>query len=330
MAEFDLKIETERFCNRITSGIRNPNKRQEVKNEYKDFIEDNVHSLMLEGENCERAFYKTVESLGNELKLTEMLASVNNEKMPSFVRSVLVGVFISFILSTYFWIDNSSFRSYYVLILQLTLLVFAVVLLYNLYRYTRAFSIRRKALKKLNDFSKQFNCGVKKINNPYTSIFKVTDIPELTLETKNTEYVIKLWTTIRGKKTLRLMSNGLYSYSDNVGYMNLLTNPKGHILTGGAVFCPPNINYYQKFANSHSEMVEVYQGMHLMPDIKWEVPLKTEKKTVRILLLNPIPYSVVRVENGVEKKHSDGDLFCGYHVFSVTGLLSFLKGEFIK
>ena len=125
------------------------------------------------------------------------------------------------------------------------------------------------------------------------------------------------------------MSNGLYSYSDNVGYMNLVTNPKGHILTGGAVFCPPNIKYYEKFSNVHSEMTELIKGFHLMPNINWEGFESKNKKNIRVFLLNPVPYKVVCVENGIEKNINDGYLFGKYLIWSGEGFASYLRGKSI-
>ncbi len=330
MSEFDLDREVERYCNRISAGITSAKRKREVKNEYADFVYENIHRLMLEGESEEKAFFETVKSIGDEDKIIEMLSSVNRNIMSSVIKNVLIVLLLIFGLSTYFWVNNSSFKSYYILTVQIALFVCVAVLVYFIYRYIRAVAIRCSFIRRIKRFAKENNYKISRKTNTILSLFKVTDTPELLVENSDTAFVIKFWSTVRGKKTLRLMSNGLYSYSNNIGYMNLLTNPKGHILTGGAVFCPPNIKYYQKFSNTHSEMVEVIKGVHLMPDIKWGKLEKADKNNMRILLLNPIPFGVVRIENGVERRHTDGDSFCGVNVYSAMGFLSYLRGESIK
>ncbi len=323
-----LENEIERYCNRITSKIFSKERRQDIKAEYKDYIRESVCSLIADGKSEKEAFELTIAELGDETKLTELLRHANNSNNLKrfFAFSIAIVMFIAFFTS-YFWIENTSYRSYYVLIIQLALLVLSVYLLLVLIRFLRAINIRRKTLIKLKKNAKENNYNFFINSNSFTSLFFRKDSPEWIFETEKTRYIIYLWSTIKSKKTLRLSSNGLYSYSNNIGYMNLLTNPRGHILTGGAVFCPSNINYYEKFPNMHSNMVEVKKGWDLMPKIFWEHFESSTKNNINVFLLNPVPYSFLCIENGIEKKVPDGYTFCGFSVWSAEGFLSFVKGE---
>ena len=269
-----------------------------------------------------------IEDLGDDCKLRELLASVNNVGVfSSLTGRIISSVLVLLFLSSYFFINNSSYRSYFVLVVQIVAMVCIGVLLYLVTRYVRAIFIRSKTLKKFSKYAEYNKLKFSQNACSYLSIFIKGSLPEWTIETDKERYIFYLWSTVKSKKTLRLLSNGMYSYYDNIGYTNLVTNPRGHILTAGAVFCPPNINYYEKFRNTHTEMVELKKGFHLIPKINWESCESNDKTNIRIFLLNPVPFNVVCVENGVEKKIQDGYKFGDFFIWSAEGFLSFLKGE---
>jgi hypothetical protein len=80
----------------------------------------------------------------------------------------------------------------------------------------------------------------------------------------------------------------------------------------------------------HSEFAEVLKEFHLFPEINFAVYEKKDKENIRVLLLNPIPYKVVGIINGIENELKDDSILNDLRIWSMNGFLSYLKGEIIK
>ena len=80
MAEFfDLQREIDRYTARITRPIRAARRRESVRREYAEYLEDAVQSRSAGGIGEETAFRETLAALGDEDKITELLAAVHNK-----------------------------------------------------------------------------------------------------------------------------------------------------------------------------------------------------------------------------------------------------------
>ena len=89
------------------------------------------------------------------------------------------------------------------------------------------------------------------------------------------------------------------------------------------MFLPRGMKYFPIFA---SEMVQLPHGVHMMPQIEWESLEASDKENVRVIMLNPIPFGIVGVQNGIEIKLGDDSLFCGNRIWSTSGMISYLEG----
>ena len=332
---FDYKAELERFTARLVREIRSPRRRKHVKQEYAEHMDDIVYHRMLSGESEAAAFRAACEEIGEASKISELLAAVHNrDKMPGWVRFVLLLALGIGVLISYFAVNNYVYRTWVVFLAQLVLLVLCVFLAVAFIRLLACLRIRKKAIKKLKAYAKVNDLKLVQCANGYKSIFARQSCPEFYLETRRARYIISFWTTFWRIRHLRLLDVGLYTYSHYVGYA-MLGGPgqMGGSYGMGRGFMLPIFREWAKKIGLplwHTDLVEVPQGMHLIPKIEWEDKENPEKKNVRVLLLNPVPYKITGVEKGQPKPLGDDTTLGEWHIYSMTGLVSFLEGERIS
>ena len=321
---FNLNKAVERYAARIAGGVCSPRKRNRIKEEYAEHILDMVNEYQLGGMNEKEAFSRACEELGDESKMQGLLAAVHNkDRLPSWLRApaCLLGV-IALVVS-YLGIDNNTYRAWLLLLFQLALGVLIIVAACWAWRFAVCINIRRRSYKRIKKYANDNGFLLVKNCNVYVSLVKKTDVPELVLENDTQRYIINLWATLPKKKTLRLFDNGLYSYSDNVGYYVLFTQSGGFFSSNWWNFMPKGMRY---FSTWHSDVAELPRGMHLMPKIEWGKYETPHKENVRVLMLNPIPFGCFGIEKGRSMKLGDDMRFCDLRVWSASGFLSYLEG----
>lgn len=320
---FNREKEIARYTSRITSGIRSRRRRNEVRQEYAEHIEDLMTEYMLGGVTEKEAFSRAKAELGDETKIEVLLQTVHNkDRLPALIRMPLYAIAVIAAVSSYFWIDNRTFRAWYVFLGEVFLIAAVAVGVYYLWILLRSVRKRAHAYKRLKTYAKENGYTLTKNGNVYVSLFWKTTVPELTLDTGNMRYIINLWATVRRKKTLRLFDNGMYCYLGQVGYRYAFTDA-GRILGPGWGSAARFMCYLPMY---HSDLFEIPEGVHLMPDIAWQKYERTGVENVRVLLLNPIPMATVGMEKGVLKPLMVNTAFCGMHVNSASGFLSYLEG----
>jgi len=324
MSDFHFKEELLRYTTRLVAEIRSPRRRSAVRREYAEHIEDAVYERMLSGEEEAKAFRGACEELGDVSKIAALLGAVHNkDRMPSFVRPLIAASVAGALGLSYLFIQNTVYRTWLVFLLQIAILVASVFLLLLIIRIIACLRIRISAVRRLKKYARDNGLVLSKNANCYRSVFRAGTVPEITVETETRSYHLAFFPTFWRKKHLRLFDNGLYTYSSYVGYVMLYT--RAFEITGvGALVGKQGIKYFPLL---HSDMTEVPKGMHLMPKTDWESFERAEKENVRILLLNPIPLNVSGIEGGALRKLGDGTAFGGYVVYSMTGFISYLKGE---
>ena len=324
---FNLSEEIDRYTLRITGLIKSKRTRKKVALECKDYMEDSLHRHMMEGKTQEEAFSFAREELGDEDKIRELLGSVHNHYRP-FVRfrSVFLAFALALLVASYFLINNDIYRAWLIVFFQGSLLCFLSFLGYRISLFLSAVRVRKRSFKKLKNFAKAqgFGFEAKKV---YASLVVRRNEPDIIIDTPQTRYIVSFFSTIRKRKTLRLFDNGLYSYSDNIGYMLLYTRNMALLGPAWGVFWPNSIKPFPTFA---SDMVEIPRGMHLLPKVDYEKFDICHKENRHILLLNPVPLEVYGIEKGQQRKLRDDDFFCGQYIESCSGLISYLRGEKIS
>ena len=330
--DFILSEEIKRYANYLTLEIKSKKLRLEVRQEYIDHLEDAVYHYSLTGMSPTEAFRKAVEELGETSKIQTLLGAVHNkDKLPRFVKWVVLGVIVLSLLSSPLFIQSESFYAWYSLIvftfIPIGVLCFS---LYSAYNFLRAFFLRFSALRRMKTYAKNNGHKLTVTSNPYLSLFKKTNTPEIIYETDTQRYIMSVWATVRRKKTLHLTDFGFYSYSQNIGYWlvcgsfggNSIVSPIGVSLWGGL---PKDTKWWYW---THTEIVEApAEGVRFMPKIEFEKHNSPDKENIYVLLLNPIPFGIDFVEKGVLHKGGDDSKFGDVMIWSPSGFMSYMTGR---
>ena len=325
--DFNLQEAIDRYASHLAHDITSRRRRAAVKQEYADHLEDAIYAYTLQGMEEKEAYHRACEDLGDASKVQTMLAVVHNkDRLPRWVKYPLIVFTAVLVAVLYFLIENESFRDWYVLLLQLGVLTLCGIGVYYLVLFFRAVGIRRAAIRKLLAYAKQ-NGHTLRIAHPYRSLVRRTTRPELIYEAEDKRYIISLFATIRKKKTLHLTDNGLYSYSAKIGYGLLIGGIPYYRTAMPGLFRPKNI---APMPNAHSHVVDLPEGVHLMPDVRYEEHYSPDKQNINVLMLNPIPFDVDYLRDGHIEKVRDDALLGDVRLWSASGFLSYIEGERIK
>ncbi|MBQ8746925.1 MAG: hypothetical protein IJZ08_03555 [Clostridia bacterium] len=325
--KFCIREAIDRYTARITRSIRSRRRRNEVRREYAEHIEDTVTEYMLSGMTEEEAFTRAKAELGDETKIGVLLQAVHNkDRLPALIRVPMYAIAFFAVLSAYFWIENRTFRAWYLFLGEILMIAALVVGVCFLFLFLRSICKRAGAYKRLKAYAKEHGYTLTKNSSVYASLLRKTTVPELTLDTGKVRYNINLWATVRKKKTLRLFDNGMYCYMGQVGYRLAFTD-RFRLTSVGMGSAARFMSYLPMF---HSDLFEVPERLHLMPDIAWQKYERTGVENVRVLLLNPIPMAAVGLEKSLLKPLMVLPSFCGMHVNSSSGFLSYLEGIRLK
>lgn len=318
---FDLQKEIERYTARITREIFSAKQRERVKEEYAEHMLDLISEYQLGGMRQEEAFRKARAEFGDEGRLQALLAVVHNkDKMPSWAKRLLWGAFVAVAVASWYIVDNDTYRAWLSLLFAVALFAVAVWAVLLMIDLIRGFFIRAKAYKRLKKYVNENGLSMIENASIFRSLFCKTSTPELVIDTEDTRYIINVFATLRRKKTLHLWENGLYLYSDNVGYYVMFTNRGGLFFNNWWTFLPKGLQYLPLY---HSDMVELPRGLHMIPKIEWAKFERADKENVRVLMLNPIPFCV---KNNKGDKLGDGEAFINMQIYSASGLVSHLEG----
>lgn len=325
---FDLEEAIERYANHIAVDIKSNKKRKEVAKEYAAHIEDAVYHEMLAGISERDAFFKACERLGEPAKLQEMLACVHNrDPLPSYVKWIAIVFFIAAVATLYFLIENTAFRAWIILFVQLTILSISLWVAYLMHRALRAVKRRRETLAKLRRFAEQHNLGFTLYGSGYAGMFFPTSRTDVTIDTPDCRYILSLWGTFYARRHLHLTDIGLYMHSQFFGYANIYTRVHSFFAPGFYLALPKGLSY---FSMTHTELSDIPKGTRLLPKINWASKEVKGKKNVHILLLSPVPFKTSLLLSGRETEAFDGDAFLDSFVYSTQGFLSYLNGERIE
>ena len=79
---------------------------------------------------------------------------------------------------------------------------------------------------------------------------------------------------------------------------------------------------------NHSEIIEGKpEGVRFMPKIEYESHRSLHKENIYVLLLNPIPFKIDFVENGVLHNGGDDIKFGDVMLWSASGFMSYMDGR---
>ncbi len=321
---FRLREEVDRYTARLVAGIRHRRRRERVRAECAEHLYDRIEELTLGGTSPEAAFSLVRREMGDEGALAEVLTAVHkHRRLPSWLTPLVVLVGLALLFASYFIIEYRPYRSWLLLLGEIGLGILLILGGLCLLRLLSGYRIRRRSFRRLAAYAEERGFTLSQSAGLYTSLVRRTTAPELILDTGRRRYILYHFSTLRKRRTLRLLEGGLYSYTKHFGYL-LYTRITRHIGPAYALFWPKHIKAPSLI---HSEIVDVPRGLHLFPSVEWEANERRGVKNIRVLLLNPIPMRIVGVERGIERRLGDDTHFGGMHIFSMTGFLSYLEGE---
>lgn len=325
---FELEDAITRYSNHIAADIKSPKRRREVAAEYAAHLEDAVYREMLGGTSARDAFFSVCDRLGEPAKLQEMLACVHNRPpLPSYVRWLVLGLFIALLAVLYFLVESRPLRAWIMLLAQLAVLGISIWALHLAYRALRAVKRRRRTIARLRRYAEAHGLGFRLYGRGYAGIFRPTKEAEVVIDTPDCRYILSLWGTLYARRHLHLTDIGLYMYSRVFGHMHLHTRAYHFFAPGFHMALPKGVGY---FSMMHTNLTDVPQGMRLLPEVDWSAHELRDKKNVHILLLSPVPFKTSLLLSGREVEALDGDAFLDSAIYSTEGFLSFLNGERIE
>ncbi|MBQ7338334.1 MAG: hypothetical protein IJW40_07765 [Clostridia bacterium] len=321
----ELQSEIRRYSARIAYDIHSRRKREEVKREYAEHLEDAVYYRIVQyGMEEMDAFRDACEELGDVNKIQELLAMTHNQDShPTAVKVALCLLAAVLLGASYFLINNESYRSYFIVTLQISIFVLGVIALLHARLYLRAIRIRARAYRQLKKYAVRNGHTFIRRANSYRSVFHRTTTPEWIYETDTECYILSLFATVRHKKALRISDTGLYSYEDNIAFS---------LVSYDYAFCALNFatsqgsTATQNYFFAISDISTFSRGTYLMPDIQWKIAEHPTKKNIHVLLLNPIPSNTFLVERGHARESGSCDHLGDLHIYSASGLISTLEG----
>ena len=331
----ELQSEIRRYSAHIAYEIRSKQKRDAVKREYAEHLEDAVYDRMIRlGLDEREAFKEACAELGNVAKMQELLALTHNkDPLPTGVTYMLWLLGAVLVGSSYFWIDDYFYRSCLLAALDWCILGVLVFLLLQAGLYIRALRIRRKSYRQLKVYAKQNGINFIRHASSYRSIFTRTTEPEWILETEKERYILSLFATVKRRRELQLSDIQLYQYTKVSGFPMMFggNSVRFPIISFGCFdtilrIRTINIRTFGTGARPFDQTVRLPKGFHLLPDIDWKSAEHPTKTNIRVLLLNPIPMKVSALENGHIRKSGDADTVGDYRVWSASGLISYLEG----
>ena len=211
-----------------------------------------------------------------------------------------------------------------VFLLQLFILIFGILFFMYVWRNLRVILKRARAVSNFRAVCDKNNIKLEKKSSLYKSLFKDTTEPELVIETDETKYVIKLFNPAVIKNiNVTFLSPSEYIVTKANGYILVSKNMYWLFITN--LFRPKNISS-RFFIPVHTMQYETVKGIKSFPKINFEEK-PSEKKTVNVLMFNPVPLNIKYVDKSHTRQLLSGDKFEGYEIYSSGDFLSRLKRE---
>lgn len=327
MADFHKQRRIDEFLDAVTGKIASRRVRAEVREEYAAHIEDGMLSRMMGGATEEEAFLETVRALGDPGEYAGLLSDVHArpEMSDEFFRAYLrhrigmaVGALIAAgLLALFLWLFEWF-------VVQVMILILAVVYVPYAIRLVRAFRIRRRAVREIKSEAEERGYAVSVNRTCYTSIFRHSARPAITVETPKCVYKIRFLATVRRRRILKFLSPGIYAVHTLRGYRLLVANRPyalARVLMWGT--------RAKGLPMLYDQFWQVPRGYKVMPVIeKRNDP--TDKPCEEALVLSPVPMQVYYYEGAAEVPIRGGEFREGVWIHDMISLRAMLAGTLKK
>ncbi|MCQ2433038.1 MAG: permease prefix domain 1-containing protein [Clostridia bacterium] len=309
----------------MTKDIRSRSERASVALEYENHIRDAMLHSMLNGIKEEDAFRSACEDLGDIEELAVLLGDVHNQdKIPddirreTLLRRGILCVVCAIIFGLLLW-------AWGLFVLQAASIVIGIILAVRLCILCSAFSKRRRAIKAIRRYAKQYGSQMLSNRTVYSSILYPSDIPSVILE-NDTQYIkVRFLTTLQKKHVLHFLGRNVYLVSHTHGGALLAITP---LAPGWSLFHPRNTAPLNR-SGIVTMTADYPENAIALPTLeRRHDPI--EKEIHEVLILNPAPMRAFYREGTTEVELLGGEQKDGvwlHDIISFGSMLEKLKEE---
>ena len=341
---FDLKKEIDKYTSKISYDIFSPKKRNEIKQEYADHIEDEVYQLQLLGMNEKEAFYKACENMGDESKTRFLLAEIHNNKLQRFIvnkirhlksyftskrffKTLLISSIVFFVTLIFYishfseimdfavrlvtFGDSPEFKQrIFTFIFVASLISILILILKSIIPVINYCIGRSICYIRLASFCLFHRCKFSIARIPFASFRGLNESGDIKIAVDGQIYIIHFIDVImKYRREVTILNDGFYTVSKVLPDQ---LHAYGATLIDGE-------SWYNLYVTSIKNHTWDGKRTKKLPNIA------TDNKDSHILIINPTPIakSLVR-KNGIETM-KDGDTIANFTNYSFKGFIRLLK-----
>ena len=318
--DFDLDHEIRKITAQLTKDIRSKAERASAAREYEDHIRDAMLRSMLCGMTEEEAFRTALRDLGDIREIAALLGDVHNqEKIPedvhweTFLRRGIILVIAAAIYGLLLW-------AWGLFVLQVTAIVIGCILLVRLCILFSAFRKRRRAVRTVRRYAKEYGFRIQTNRTVYSSILRPAEVPSVLLE-NDTQYIkVRFLATLRKKHVLHFLGRNVYVVSHTYGNALLAVTP---LAPGWSLFHPRNLAPLNR-SGIVTMTADYPENAVALPTLECRHDPRG-KEVHEVLILNPAPMRAFYREGNTEVELLGGERKDGVWLHDIVSFGSMLE-----
>lgn len=318
--DFNLDREIKSITSQLTKDIRSKTERASAAREYEDHIRDAVLRSMLNGMTEEEAFRTALKDLGDIREIAVLLGDVHNQdKIPetvrreTFLRRGIIAVVCVTIYGLLLW-------AWGLFVLQVTAIVIGCILLVELWILSSAFMKRRRAVRTVRRYAKEYGFQMRSNSTVYSSILRPAEVPSVLLE-NDTQYIkIRFLATLHKKHVLHFLGRNVYLVSQTYGSALLAVTP---LAPGWSLFHPRNLTPLNR-SGIVTVTADYPENAVALPTLECRHD-PHGKEVHEVLILNPAPMRAFYREGNTEVELLGGERKDGVWLHDIVSFGSMLE-----
>ena len=318
--DFDLDHEIRRITAQLTKNIRSKTERASAAREYEEHIRDAMLHSMLSGMTEEEAFRSALHDLGDIHEIAELLGDVHNQdKVPedvhweTLLRRGILLVIGAAIYGLLLW-------AWGLFVLQVTAIITGCILLVRLCILFSAFRKRRRAVRTVRRYAKEYGFRIQTNRTVYSSLLRPAEIPSVVLE-NDTQYIkVRFLATLRKKHVLHFLGRNVYVVSHTYGNALLAVTP---LAPGWSLFHPRNLSPLNR-SGIVTMTADYPENAAALPTLERRNDPRG-KEVHEVLILNPAPMRAFYREGNTEVELLGGERKDGIWLHDIVSFGSMLK-----
>ena len=318
--DFSLDHEIRKITSQLTKDIRSKTERTSAAREYEDHIRDAVLRSMLSGMTEEEALRTALKDLGDIHEIAVLLGDVHNQdKVPedvhweTLLRRGIILVIGTAIYGLLLW-------AWGLFVLQVTAIVIGCILLVRLCILFSAFRKRRRAVRTIRRYAKEYGFRMQTNRTVYSSILRPAEVPSVLLE-NDTQYIkVRFLAVLRKKHVLHFLGRNVYLVSQTYGNALLAVTP---LAPGWSLFHPRNLTPLNR-SGIVTMTADYPENAIALPTLERRHDPR-EKEVHEVLIFNPAPMRAFYREGNTEVELLGGERKDGVWLHDIVSFGSMLE-----